>query len=228
MTPEERLTKRRKAALAKLGGDEKTGGASGFVYASTAAKLLGVSLETLRAVVEPHHTAPNPHHRSGPQASLYDPIDLLRVSKQQRVVKARMRSTPARKEAAQKAAATRRAKALQEAEDAVLKWQAWMPNCSWAELNRAAVESYEAVAANHNRAPNYDRINGDRRTLILNYLRHECSDYEFVLAMVAAVLRGRVARDPLFGDPVSEARELIHKRIADMAVDRWPEMADLA
>ncbi len=223
-----RLLKRRKAALAKLGADEAAINRSGLVFGSkTAAQILGVSAKALATMIEPSDYATNPHYRSGPSVSLYDPLELLRVSKQKRCEKARLRRTPERKAAGQAAAETRREKALAEARAIVDKWKVRLPSISWRDLTRRAHDSYVREAEYHNREPSYFRVETDMRTLVLNYLRHECSDYGNVLSSVTDALRGRVARDRASDDdPVSEASAILHKRIVELAREKWPEMRD--
>lgn len=84
---------RRKNALGKL-GRPFAGGKSGYVYAKTAASLLGITEKALRSFLEPVEVVPNPHYTSAPEASLWDPVDLLRISKQKRVDAARARKGP--------------------------------------------------------------------------------------------------------------------------------------
>lgn len=174
----EKLLKRRHAALKRLGSTPSNGSWTGLVFgSSTAAKILGVSVSALRKLVEPVDTAVNPHYRSGPPVSLYDPLDLLRVSKQARTKAARARTT-GRSAAATKAAETKESRLIAEVDALPIRVECVPPD----ELRRRAIEHY-----NVRRRPDSDRANDFSAAdfllrITVNYVRHELTIYDHALA----------------------------------------------
>jgi len=76
-----RLLAARRRALAKLAAPD-AGSCDGLVFGKTiAARILGVSPKALDKIVAPVDKAKNPHYRTGPEVSLYDPCDLLEAKK---------------------------------------------------------------------------------------------------------------------------------------------------
>ena len=67
---------KRKKALVAL-GIPSAGGRRGLIYGSTAAEALGITVLALGRILRPVDSVPNPHHKSGPPARLYDPVHLL-------------------------------------------------------------------------------------------------------------------------------------------------------
>ena len=206
---EARLLGRRKVALVKLGATNPDGR---LVYgATTAAKLLGITPKVLATMLEPCDYAKNFHYKTGPQVGLYDPIELLRVSKQKRVAEARARCTPERKAAAQKAVETKR--------KALLEWVANLevdfhmpPDMTLARLAELAIENRNEVSAHYpdgkarpgfeyaSYRPGCETEDHVQRWMV-NYLRRCATDYESILAQTA----GKVG----FQDVYAELKEKI-------------------
>jgi hypothetical protein len=188
-----RLLKRRQAALVKLGATPEDGGRTGLVYSKKkAAHLLGVSPGSLEAMVEPVDWADNPMYKCAGPVGLYDPIDLFRVSKQQRCHQAKARCTPAKKEAAQRAVATKR-KELQAWLDGVtIKFE--MPaDMTLTKLAEEAINNRNAVSSeypNGKPRPGFEyycyepgcEYEEHVWRWMVNYLRHCASQYEALLA----------------------------------------------
>jgi len=192
-----RLLKRRHGALVKLGASPDDGGRTGLVYGKKkAAQLLGLSPGSLESMVEPVDWADNPMYKCAGPVGLYDPIDLLRVSKQKRCQKAKARCTPARKEAAQRAAETKRKELLAWLEGITITFDV-PQDMTLSRLAKEAIDNRNAVSGYYPDGfkprpgfeyfvytPGCEHEDHVWRWMV-NYLRHCATEYEALLAKKA-------------------------------------------
>lgn len=188
--------------------------------ATTAAKLLGISLQSFKKLVQPCDHTQNPHYKSGPPVGLYDPIELLRVSKEQKFLEAKARCTPERKASAQRAVETKR-KQL-EAWLANLKIEFKLsPKTTLVSLAKLAIENRNGASCCYpdgDPRPNFEEAEFRSgcetephvRRWMVNYLRHRATDYERILEDKA----GRVG----FRDMYEKLRAMINEQ-AEKTID---------
>lgn len=165
-----------------------------------------------RYLIAPDEERVNPHYRGGPPMRLYnlarvEPLeqtDWFQAAKAKRVI---------RTAAAQKAIKTKRTKAIEWAESVDIT----IPQVSKAELSNAAISrynervhwesDYEVSPATIDSDPDFlDRIT-------VNYIRHDLTDYDSLLAN----LYGTVG--------VDEAYEILRDRVDGEIRDQYPHLA---
>lgn len=127
----------------------------------------------IRFLGNPDKTSPNPKYRnSGPDMCLYEKTRVEQVECSVIFCKWKEKSM-LRKIAAQKAVETKYNQTLNEA----LKWEPIIPDIPLQKLQHLAIENYN----NSTRSNSYACITSNVEFLnriMVNYLRHECSQYD--------------------------------------------------
>ena len=163
---------------------------------------------------EPDKTAPNPHYNKGALMRLYDWERVERAENEEEFGRMAAKAE-ARRVAGRKAAQTRRRKAAQWAANVEIR--IYCPTRSLKELRAVATEhakDYAELRAERRRDYDYEEYDrsdyggwsGDEPTgrWCVNFLRHECSEYDMTLAdtfgqtgkeLAISIIRLRIYRD---------------------------------
>lgn len=157
----------------------------------------------------PDATKTNPCYRSAPPMCLYNPERVKTIENSEEWCRWRDQKN-IRSEAATKVA-EKKAKELQTEVD---KWKPKLPRMPIEEVRRRAIRAYNDWNVLYDKSEASESSNAsflDRITV--NYLRHETTDYDSMLAEVA----GKIG--------VRTAKCIIRKRVYDVIADTYPELA---
>jgi hypothetical protein len=186
-----------------------------------AAELLGISPEQFRRLAKKVGLSPagwylNPHYRSGPPCPLWRPEDVERLRLE---AGAWLERAAARSAAAKKAADMKRERTMKKAKALIRKHL---------RVPAIPLDKLAALAAKHKRlldfgrdAPTpvfrpWDEDDPFRDRVCVNFLRHECTNYDYVLSL----LEGRVGK--------REARLLLFEAFVDQVCELYPVLAEEA
>ena len=160
---------------------------------------------------EPDEYATNPHYKCAPPCKLYL---LRRIKQKERTKKFATMKAKAEGRAASGllAASTKRKKLMEEL-------AAWQPKIGIpdGDIYVLAIDHYEALWAHRGKYKTVDlhsdNLSEFHQRIVVNYLRHQCTNYDGKLT----ALTGRVG--------VDEAKDLVRSRILEAIADQWPELA---
>lgn len=164
---------------------------------------------------EPDATRPNPMYKCASPMKLYDKKRVQRIERR-KSFKEEMESTTKRKDSAQKAVSTKIEKALSYANTVEIE----IPVMNYNDVINQACRSYndwhsERCARNGEFFEYADPRTSDSdflKRITINYLRHECSDYEQQLYSIY----GKTG--------VQEAHDILQKRINDEIKRIYPQL----
>jgi len=168
---------------------------------------------------EPDKIVDNPYYRCADPMKLYEMKRIKRIEKRKTFI-AVMEASAKRKESAAKAVETKMRKSIKFAENVEIK----VPKEDFNKVVEYACESYNDWHQvtrygewNEYFEPVYPN-NPDKafiKRITTNYLRHECTSYEYEL-------------HKLFGKTgVQEAHDILQKRINDKILETYPELDKL-
>ena len=184
---------------------------------TTAAKLIGVTPNKLEHLIQPNEFTANPHYKSGPPVGLYDPIELARLTRRKSVKEAAADISAkrrARRDASRRAIETKRQNAMEELEADISSsdWTAQWPR-TLGELEALAVDAHNDL---HSARGHFEKYAGGNESkefisrIALNFLRHERTDYDWLLEK----FRGRVGID--------EVHDALKERIQTLCYEMYP------
>jgi hypothetical protein len=163
-------------------------------------------------LIAPDEERVNPHYRSGPPMRLYN-LARIEPLEQTNWFQAAKAKRAIRSAAAQKAVETKRERAIDWAESVDIN----IPQINNTELKRAAIEryndrldwesDYEVTPATIDSDPDF------LHRITVNYIRHDLTDYDSLLAN----LYGTVG--------VDEAYEILRERVDDEIRYQYPYLA---
>ncbi|MCK9567391.1 hypothetical protein M0R72_00410 [Candidatus Pacearchaeota archaeon] len=184
---------------------------------TTAATLIGVTPNRLERLIQPTDFVANQYYKSGPPVGLYDPTELVRLAKR-KSVKDMVADIDARRSdrqaASRRAVETKRQKALAELEEHITSsnWTSEWPR-TLGELRTLAVETYNDLHYSRGHHEKYACGNESQEfisRIAVNFLRHERTDYEWLLQEY----RGRVG--------IAEIHDALKRHIETLCYEMYP------
>jgi hypothetical protein len=215
MKTEDQSLEARRRACKKLG---YTGGwFTALVFGkTTAAKLVGLTPTRLERLLEPCDYAANPYYKAGPAVGLYDPVALVRLMKRKSVKKAAVdisAKRELRREASRKATETKRRKAIEELEQdiAATDWTGPWPR-SFKVLRECAIAAYNRLHSRNGKQASGAESAEFISRIAINYLRHERTDYDWLLEK----FKGRVG--------INDIHDYLKDHVEFLARQMYPEL----